>query len=97
MIKEAVNRGLLDKTAIRQEEQDQITTAELEQLLSGEVMPCCRKKKECGHRCAGVMKEGQCLPCLEPECLAAEESKLPTSDELCTICYTSELKEEPSV
>ena len=43
------------------------------------------------------MKEGQCLPCLEPECLAAEESKLPTSDELCTICYTSELREEPSV
>ena len=43
MIKEAVKRGLLDKTAIRQEEQDQITTAELEQLLSGEVMPFCRK------------------------------------------------------
>ena len=43
MIKEAVNRGLIDKTALRQEEQGQITTAELEQLLSGEAMPYCRK------------------------------------------------------
>ena len=97
MIKEAISKGLLGKFAIKKEEQDQITIAELERLLSGEITPFCRKQKECGHRCAGVTKESKCLPCLEPECLAAEESKLPTSDELCTICYTSELKEEPSV
>ena len=97
MIQEAISKGLLGKYAIEKEEMDQITVDELERLLSGEAMPFCRKQKDCGHRCAGVMKEGKCLPCLEPECLAAEESKLPTSHELCTICYTSELREEPSV
>ena len=47
---------------------------------------------------ARVMKQGQYMPRLEQECLtAAEESKQPTTGELCTICYTSELNEEPSV
>ena len=43
MIKKAVKKGLLLKRFLKQEEQDKITTAELEQLLSGEVMPFCRK------------------------------------------------------
>ena len=64
MIKKAVNLGLLNRTALRrQAEQDQITIAELETMLYGSP------------------------PSIEPERLA----------EICTICYTSELREEPSV
>ena len=36
------------------------------------------------------------MPCLEPECHPAE-SRLPPADELCAICFTSELKEEACV
>ena len=39
------------------------------------------------------------MPCLHADCAEVEESglNLPASDELCTICYTCELQEEPSV
>ena len=68
---------------------------ELERLLAGG-LPFCRKEKGCGHRCAGVKGETECLPCLQPECVV-ENSQLPPGDDFCTICYTSELQEEPSV
>jgi len=35
------------------------------------------------------------LPCLEPECVSG--TNLPFSEELCNICYTCELREEPCV
>lgn len=65
-------------------------------------LPFCNKLKDCGHKCKGVAKEEECLPCLEPSCsngdgAAASDSNLPSSDELCNICYTCELREEPSV
>ena len=52
--------------------------------------------KCCGHKCKGTRGETACLPCLEPECREAE-SRLPDKEEMCTICYTSSLEDEPSV
>ena len=56
----------------------------------------CRKIKNCKHACTGVKGETTCLPCLEPECIPVN-SRLPAKSELCSICYTSELSEEPCV
>ena len=44
-------------------------------------LPFCLKPKDCGHKCSGVKEEKKCLPCLETECIAAEGSNMPTSDE----------------
>ena len=59
----------------------------------------CFKVKQCGHKCRGIKGETTCLPCLEPECIAKNKTdkNLPDKSELCNICYTSELHEEPSV
>ena len=43
----------------------------------------------------GVAHEHECLPCLEPCCTVG--TNLPNSEDLCSICYTCELKEEPCV
>ena len=65
-----------------------------------EITPC-QKKLRCEHDCGGVAYERRCLPCLEPECrLKADgdkDNKLPIKDDLCNICFTSELGAEPSV
>ena len=56
----------------------------------------CWKKHSCGHNCLGVPGERHCMPCLNVEC--AETSghfEGVNTDELCTICYTSELGTEP--
>mmetsp|Transcript_29171 Transcript_29171/g.36202 ORF Transcript_29171/g.36202 Transcript_29171/m.36202 type:complete len:282 (-) Transcript_29171:760-1605(-) len=84
---------------IDKEEETEVDETELDRLLEGG-LAFCRKVKECGHKCAGVKDEDECLPCLYPECVAsaaASSFNLPTHDELCTICYTCELREEPSV
>ena len=56
----------------------------------------CEKIKECGHQCNGVWQEKECLTCLDPSC-HLESSRLPNNDELCSICFTSELGEEACV
>lgn len=56
----------------------------------------CSKEKSCGHRCLGVANEQECLPCLDEACLPSD-CHLPRSDELCAICYTSELREQACV
>ena len=89
----------MDRMAtVGEEVQEEVDESELDRLLAGG-LAFCRKEKECGHKCTGVKNEEQCLPCLQPECAAADESNtnLPSSDELCTICYTCELQEEPCV
>lgn len=56
----------------------------------------CAKVLPCGHSCKGVEKERKCLPCLDAKC--TETSGLvagTTEEELCHICYTSELGTEP--
>ena len=56
----------------------------------------CRKIHECGHRCNGVRGEKDCLPCLVVEC-HDEKSRLPAAEELCNICWTSDLESEACV
>ena len=55
--------------------------------------------EQCQHKCGGVAGDKTCLPCLEPECVAMQETvpPLPTKDDLCNICYTSELGSDPCV
>lgn len=87
---------------IHNEGETEVDETELERLLAGG-LPFCNKPKDCGCKCAGVKDEEECLPCLKPQCVnggdgaAASASNLPTHDELCSICYTCELREEPSV
>ena len=57
-----------------------------------EAQAFCNKVKKCGHQCKGVHEEKKCLPCLHPDCVTGN---LPDETELCGICYTSELGEEP--
>ena len=57
---------------------------------------CQKGTKPCGHACHGVVGEQTCLPCLDADC--QQDSRLQQSgDELCSICYTSELHEEACV
>ena len=60
----------------------------------------CNKQLECGHACNGVIGESECcLPCLETECNQTIDVITTSSDEtdLCGICFTSELGEEPCI
>ena len=55
----------------------------------------CDKINKCGHACRGVANERHCLPCLHADCAeAAGHFENVNEDELCTICYTSELGAE---
>ena len=56
----------------------------------------CNKLLECGHKCYGIQSSDNCLPCLEADCLAHKGVPV-TKDELCAICYCSELSDEPCV
>ena len=51
---------------------------------------CGKVKEDCGHSCKGVANERRCLPCIDPVCTDGVNET-----ELCGICYTSELGEEP--
>ena len=61
-------------------------------VISTEDGFCQKTHKKCGHKCSGVKNEKKCLPCLEQDCVSGN---LPSKEELCAICYTSELGEEP--
>ena len=56
----------------------------------------CNTRKKCGHKCCGLRGEVDCMPCLEPECQQSD-SRLPSGDELCAICFTSELRDEACI
>ena len=71
-------------------------------------LPFCRIMKDCGHECAGVLDEVECLPCLKPGCVANTAMSLPSpatgnmlflpdEDEECNICFSGELGIEPAV
>ena len=88
-----LDKEKMDRMAeIGEQFNDEEDETELDRLIAGG-LPFCWKMKECGHKCAGVKDEHECLPCLHADCAVAEESSvnLPASDELCTICYTCEL------
>ena len=56
----------------------------------------CNKQLACGHKCHGVVDENSCMPCIDAECQEMYGAKQ-SGDELCAICYTSELQEEACV
>jgi E3 ubiquitin-protein ligase MYCBP2 len=51
---------------------------------------CGKIHKNCGHECKGIAKERKCLPCIDPVCTEGANAM-----ELCGICYTSDLGDEP--
>ena len=63
------------------------------------------RQLDCGHICNGVQGESQNLPCLVQDCIqfqidiceASEQMLNCAEGELCGICFTSELSEEPCV
>lgn len=59
----------------------------------------CDKILQCGHACCGFTGEKSCLPCLNEECVKANEQLTlsKNADDYCVICYTSGLSEEPCV
>ena len=60
------------------------------------VRRCQKYNAKCRHRCNGVHGEAFCPPCLEPTCASAAGLSV-RNDDLCAICYTSELSAEPCV
>ena len=58
------------------------------------IIPTCNKRQKCGHVCYGVENEKNCPPCLDLECADKHYKGGVNADELCGICYTSELGAE---
>lgn len=59
----------------------------------------CDKVLPCTHPCCGFKEEATCLPCLDPKCVEADQSKTNGvhGEEYCTICYTDGLNQGPCV
>ena len=54
----------------------------------------CTKSLKCGHKCHGVKGERNCPPCLHSDCAGKHYNADINADELCGICFTSELGAE---
>eukprot|EP00047_Mylnosiga_fluctuans_P000811 m.202671 g.202671 ORF g.202671 m.202671 type:complete len:4234 (-) comp10109_c2_seq9:387-13088(-) len=54
----------------------------------------CTKTLPCGHPCNGVRDEATCLPCLRG---CSKDTLFMDSEDLCPICFTTSLAEEPCV
>ena len=54
----------------------------------------CTKTLKCGHKCNGVKGERNCPPCLHTDCAGKHYNGDINADELCGICFTSELGAE---
>ena len=70
--------------------------AELKVYEDDNRLRLCEKKLICGHSCYGVHGAQNCLPCMESDCSEAGKAAT-TKDELCAICYTTELGSDPCV
>ena len=55
----------------------------------------CKKKLNCEHSCCGVHGAQKCLPCIEPGC--SEYGAAAKKDEVCSICFTTELGSDPCI
>eukprot|EP00347_Sterkiella_histriomuscorum_P016709 403352152 len=62
-------------------------------------MYCSKFQKDCGHTCYGAKQESNCLPCLNLECVAKQQDLTygVNAHDFCSICYTDELGQAPSV
>ena len=74
-----------DRQSVAQDEEEKVQEEESN--------VCNKVHVNCGHKCYGAKGEQSCIPCLEPGCAEAAGDK----DELCAICYTSELGSEEVV
>ena len=63
------------------------------------VSSCLRRHPGCGHVCGGVRNESQCLPCLDPACVALRPSLTNSVDAQgeCGICFTESLGQAPAI
>lgn len=60
---------------------------------------CCNKTLACGHPCAGVQGEIECLKCLNDECAEKESHYLmgQKGTDYCRICFIEGLENAPSI
>ena len=104
-IEEVMGAQEYDEENKEEEEKDievaisEVLGEEIKEPESPQILPCQKRHARCGHMCDGVAGEHVCPPCLEDECSiqAGAAHQLPLRDSLCSICYTSELCEEPIV
>ena len=71
-----------------------IDTGDKQAIEEEAPIPVCFKPLACGHNCNGVADERKCLPCLESGCASKHYKGDIDADQLCGICYTSELGAE---
>lgn len=59
----------------------------------------CTKIHDCGHPCCGVLKEVNCLPCLEDSCAEQRGPELldQKGSDYCNICFVEGLNNSPSI
>ncbi|XP_053668136.1 E3 ubiquitin-protein ligase highwire [Anopheles marshallii] len=68
---------------------------------------CTKVHPRCGHACGGIINEGQCLPCLVPNCQSEGDSGqygasmqprlTQDGEDMCMICFTETLGTAPSI
>ncbi|EDO64470.1 AGAP011177-PA, partial [Anopheles gambiae str. PEST] len=70
---------------------------------------CTKVHQRCGHACGGILNEGQCLPCLVPNCQSeagvvdppggqyAQPRLTQDGEDMCMICFTETLGTAPSI
>eukprot|EP00347_Sterkiella_histriomuscorum_P011102 403373749 len=60
---------------------------------------CSKVHKNCGHTCNGTKNEVTCLPCLNQTCVNENQDLTfgVNQQECCSICYTDELGQSPTV
>ena len=63
-------------------------------VIDDAIIPACDKLHRCGHVCYGVKNEKNCPPCLDVACADKFYKGGVNADDLCGICYTSELGTE---
>jgi len=70
-----------------------------EQVCMDLMAKSCDKIHACGHVCCGFKNEAQCLPCLDPACVAknAQPTNGMNGDEYCPICMVEGLNQGPCV
>lgn len=64
------------------------------QLLIDYLFQACIKVHPCGHLCAGLQNEEECLRCLQSSCTPGLKQD---ADDMCMICFTDALSNAPAI